>query len=183
MSVLLSLKRFLHLTPAYDPSLTVRNVAYFSGSDAHVNHKLDIFLPAASNDARERPAEGQAGIPIIVHVHGGGWVRGSRSHERRGGPTVGRSCAQQGFVGIVVSYRLARISLMSYLAWSFIFGLAIIVVGLALLSWQLITGYLTFMLAAYAYHFFFRVRVPVNVEHVSIDIGHVLDRRMKRVFR
>ena len=72
MSILLSLKRLVHLTPKYDPSLTVRNVAYFSGSDAHVNHKLDIFLPAPANDARERPAEGQAHIPIVVHVHGGG---------------------------------------------------------------------------------------------------------------
>ncbi|CAF3366984.1 unnamed protein product [Rotaria sp. Silwood1] len=48
MSILSYLARHLYLTSNYDPSLIVRDVAYFSGTDAHVNHKLDIFLPAPS---------------------------------------------------------------------------------------------------------------------------------------
>jgi hypothetical protein len=171
MSFLQYLKRLLHLTPKYDQSLIIRNIAYFSGSDAHVNHKLDIFLPfpkapvtPTSNESEETIKKQ---IPVIVHVHGGGWVRGSRTNEWRGGPTVGRTCAREGFVGVLVSYRLARLSLISYIAWSLIFGLIIIIIGLALLSWQLITGYVAFMAAAYAYNFFYKVRHPVNVEHVS----------------
>jgi len=69
-------KRLLHITPKYDQSLIVRNIAYFSGSDAHVNHKLDIFLPfpttisvTTSNDDQETTKKQ---IPIIVHIHGGG---------------------------------------------------------------------------------------------------------------
>ena len=173
MGILPRLKRFLRLTPRYDPSLTIRDIAYFSGSDAHVNHKLNIFLPTLPNDADLPSPEAntdQKHIPVIVHVHGGGWVRGNRTSERRGGPTVGRTCARHGYVGVVISYRLARISVVSFLAWSLIFGLIIIIIGLALLSWQLITGYFAFMIAMYAYHFLRRVRSPVNIEHVSVAL-------------
>jgi len=171
MSYIYYLKRVLHITPKYDQSLIIRNVAYFSGSDAHVNHKLDIFLPFPKASSTTTPNVQQETTkketPIVVHVHGGGWTRGTRTSEWRGGPTVGRTCAREGFVGVVVSYRLARISLISFLAWSFIFGLIIIIIGLALLSWQLITGYIAFMTFAYAYNFLYKVRKPVNVEHVS----------------
>jgi hypothetical protein len=163
------LARRLHLTPKFDPSLIIRNVAYFSGSDAHVNHKLDIFLPSPSTNllASTDEEEPQKKVPIIVHVHGGGWVRGSRTNEWRGGPSVGRTCAKEGFVGIVVSYRLARISIISFAAWSLIFGLIILITSLALLSWQLITGYIVFMTAVYVYNFLYQVRHLVNLDHVS----------------
>lgn len=171
MSLIEKVKYLLHLSPHDDPSLVVRDVAYLSGTDAHVNNKLNIFLPVdkshtgSASILREQTSKPR--IPIVVHVHGGGWVRGNRASESRGGPTVGRTSAQEGFVGVVVSYRLARISLISYFAWSLIFGLAIIIVGLSLLSWQLIAGYVAFMAAAYAYHFFYKARKPVNIEHVS----------------
>ena len=170
MSILSYLARHLRLTPRYDPSLTIRDVAYFSGTDAHVNHKLDIFLPAPSTNllsSNDDTEESQKKVPIIIHVHGGGWVRGTRTNEWRGGPTVGRTCAKEGFVGVVVSYRLARTSLASFAAWSFIFGLIILITALALLSWQLITGYVLFMALIYVYNFLYKVRTPVNVEHVS----------------
>ena len=175
MSALSNLARRLRLLPNYDPSLIVRDVAYFSGSDAHVNHKLDIFLPSTSNKLLSPSAtegateeESQPKVPVIVHVHGGGWVRGSRTNEWRGGPAVGRTCAKEGYVGVVVSYRLARISPISFTAWSFIFGLIILIISLALLSWQLIVGYVSFMLVVYAYHFLCKVQTPVNLEHVSV---------------
>jgi len=174
MSILSYLARHLHFTPSYDPSLIIRDVAYFSGSDAHINHKLDIFLPSlstnllSSSENAEEEEETQKKIPIIVHIHGGGWVRGSRTNEWRGGPSVGRTCAKEGFIGIVVSYRLARISLISFITWSFIFGLILLMISLALLSWQLITGYIIFMTAIYAYNFLYKVRQPVHLEHVSL---------------
>ncbi|CAF3415387.1 unnamed protein product [Rotaria sp. Silwood1] len=172
MSYVYYLKRLFHLTPKHDQSLIIRNVAYFSGSDAHTNNKLDIFLPCPNTNlsirtADEQQATSKKQIPIIVHIHGGGWVRGNRTDEWRGGPIVGRTCAHEGFVGIVASYRLARISLISFIAWSFVFGLVVIIIGLSLLSWQFITGYVAFMTFAYAYNFLYRVRIPVNVEHVS----------------
>jgi hypothetical protein len=171
MSNLYYLKSRLHLTPKYDQSLIIRNIAYFSGLDAHVNNKLDIFLPfpkensTATSNQEQQTTKKQT--PIIFHVHGGGWIRGSRTDEQRGGPIAGRTCAREGFVGVVISYRLARISLLSFFAWALIFGLIIIIIGLALLSWQLITGYVAFMTFAYAYNLLYRVRKPVNVEHVS----------------
>ncbi|CAF4619965.1 unnamed protein product, partial [Rotaria magnacalcarata] len=75
--------------------------------------------------------------------------------------------AKEGFVGVVASYRLARISPISFFTWSFIFGLIILITSLAILSWQLITGYVAFMIVAYAYKFLYKVRIPVNLEHVS----------------
>jgi hypothetical protein len=172
MSILSYLARHLHLTPSYDRSLIIRNVDYFSGSDAHVNHKFDIFLPSPSDNlsssSTDEDEESQKKIPIIVHIHGGGWVRGSRTNEWRGGPSVGRTCAKEGFIGIVVSYRLARISLISFITWSFIFGLIIMMISLALLSWKLITGYIAFMTVMYIYRFLYQVRTPVNLEHVRL---------------
>lgn len=169
MTILSYLRHILHLTPYYDSSLTVRDVAYFNSTDAHVNHKMDIFLPNSPSPSTSSPAPaGTKHIPIVIHVHGGGWVRGSRIDEGRGGPTVGRTCAQHGYVGVVVSYRLARISVVSYLAWSLIFGLIIIIIGVAIISWQLILGYLIFMIGIYFYHFFFQVRSPVHIEHVRL---------------
>ncbi|CAF0754483.1 unnamed protein product [Adineta steineri] len=176
MSILSSLARRLHLTPQYDPSLIIRDVAYFSGSDAHVNHKLDIFLPAPSTNLLSSTDEGdtQKKVPIIVHIHGGGWVRGSRTNEWRGGPSVGRTCAKEGLVGVVVSYRLASPSLLSFLTWSLIFGLIIAIPSVAFLSWQLFTGYIAFMAVIYAYKLFYGVREPVNVHHMVDDIALAL---------
>ncbi|CAF3271420.1 unnamed protein product [Rotaria socialis] len=113
MSFIYYLKCLLHLTPKYDQSLIIRDVAYFSGSDAHVDNKLDIFLPFPKVDSSVATSDEQQDtskkrIPIIVHIPGGGWIRGS--------PTVGRTCAREGFIGVVVSYRLARRSLLSFLA-------------------------------------------------------------------
>ncbi|CAF0934009.1 unnamed protein product [Rotaria sp. Silwood1] len=176
MSILSYLARHLYLTSNYDPSLIVRDVAYFSGTDAHVNHKLDIFLPVPSKTllSPSDDEEPQKKIPIIVHIHGGGWVRGSRKNEWRGGPVVGRTCAKEGFVGVIASYRLARMSLISFATWAFIFGLIILITSLILLSWQLITGYIIFMSAAYAYNFLYQVRIPVNLDHMADDLCRAL---------
>jgi hypothetical protein len=170
MSLLSYLARRLHLTPQYDPPLIVRNIAYFSGSDAHVNHKLDIFLPSSSasllSPSNEQVPETK--VPIIVHIHGGGWVHGSRTSESCGGPAVARTCAQEGFVGVVVSYRLGQFILASFLAWSLIFGLIIVIISLLLRCWQLVTGYIALVIIIYVYSFLSKESIPVNVEHVSL---------------
>jgi hypothetical protein len=177
MSPFTSLARFLRLIPTDDPSSIIRNVAYFTGSDAHVNHKLDIFLPPTTSPTLLTPseeAEPEKKVPIILHVHGGGWVRGSRTNEWRGGPVVGRASAQEGFVGVVVSYRLARISPTSLTAWTVIFGLILLIIAIPLRSWQLVTGYAVFMIIAYSYNFLFRVRTPVHLEHVRTALDFEL---------
>ncbi|CAF0826250.1 unnamed protein product [Adineta ricciae] len=177
MSFLSYLARLLHLTPYHDPSLIIRNVAYFSGSDAHVNHKLDIFLPSPSPKSLLASTDeniSQKKVPIVVHIHGGGWVRGSRTNEWRGGPSVGRMCAKEGLVGVVVSYRLARVSLVSFTTWAFTLGLIVAIISLSLSSWQLFTGYLAFMTVIYVYNFLYKVRVPVNIEHMVDDLCYAL---------
>ncbi|CAF1098849.1 unnamed protein product [Rotaria sordida] len=74
MSYLYYLKRFVHITPKYDQSLIIRNVAYFS----------DFSIQTSS----EQQETNKKQIPIIVHIHGGGWVRDSRANKWRGDPTM-----------------------------------------------------------------------------------------------
>lgn len=170
MSISSFLARLLHIRSTYDTSLIVRDVAYFSGTDAHVNHKLDIFRPVSSKSLLSSSNDEEASqkkVPIVVHIHGGGWVRGSRTNEWRGGPAVGRTCAKEGFIGVIASYRLARMSPVSFFTWSLIFGLILIAISIGLRSWQLFTGYLAFMTVAFAYNFLYKARTPVNLDHVS----------------
>lgn len=75
----------------------VRDVAYYTGPDADpVKHRADLYLPAQGN-----------GAPVVVFVHGGGWISGDKDY--RGGlyGNVGIVCARAGMVGVVVNYRLS----------------------------------------------------------------------------
>jgi triacylglycerol lipase len=71
-----------------------RDIAY--GADAR--HKLDLFKPAA----------GGSGLPVLVYVHGGGFVQGDK-----GGPdapfysNIGAWAVREGFIGVTITYRLA----------------------------------------------------------------------------
>lgn len=62
-----------------------------------VRHRLDLYAPAGGTAA-----------PILVFVHGGGFLKGDK-----GGAVdwpnanVGRMAAQAGFLGVVINYRLA----------------------------------------------------------------------------
>lgn len=64
----------------------------------HPRHRLDVYAPVGAQE----PA------PVLVFVHGGGFLKGDK-----GGATgwtnahVGRMAAQAGFVGVVLNYRLA----------------------------------------------------------------------------
>lgn len=60
-------------------------------------HRLDLFVPAGARD-----------LPILVFVHGGGFVSGDKSTP--GSPfydNVGLWAAHNGFIGVTMTYRLA----------------------------------------------------------------------------
>jgi triacylglycerol lipase len=77
-----------------DPGVEVtRDQRY--GSDER--HRLDIFR-------KGRPAN----VPVLVYVHGGGFVMGDKT--RPDSPffdNFGQWAAQQGWVGVIMTYRLA----------------------------------------------------------------------------
>jgi arylformamidase len=76
--------------------ILARDIAY--GSDAR--NRLDIY---ASDDI-----DRQQGCPIFVWVHGGGFVRGDkRAVDHPFEAHIGRFAARNGFLGVVMNYRLA----------------------------------------------------------------------------
>ena len=58
----------------------------------HPRQKLDIYMPRESSGP----------VPIVVFVHGGSWQEGNK----RGYGFVGRALAAQGFMTMVMNYRL-----------------------------------------------------------------------------
>ena len=66
-----------------------RDLAY--GPD--VRHRLDVY----------RPLEARAPLPVLVFLHGGGFIRGDKSAREN----IGQYFARQGFVVVVPGYRLA----------------------------------------------------------------------------
>ena len=83
----------LHETPPHDGVDIVRDARY----GPHERHRLDVFRPAAGHD-----------LPVVVFVHGGGFVAGDKSTA--GTPyydNVGLWAARSGMVGVTMNYRLA----------------------------------------------------------------------------
>ena len=69
------------------------DIAY--GPDAR--HRLDLYAP-----------KGDAPAPILVFVHGGGFLKGDKGgSDAWPNANVGRMAAQAGFLGVVINYRLA----------------------------------------------------------------------------
>lgn len=63
----------------------------------HDRHRLDIYTP-----------EGVGPFPILVFVHGGGFLKGDKGGEDDWtNANVGRMAAKRGFLGVVINYRLA----------------------------------------------------------------------------
>jgi triacylglycerol lipase len=82
-----------HLLPVETEAPVVRDLAY--GPDAR--HRLDIFAPSGAQDA-----------PVLLFVHGGGFVMGDKKLPKL--PfyeNVGRWAAEQGWIGVTINYRLA----------------------------------------------------------------------------
>lgn len=86
-----SLTLFNALVPKDGGSQRVaRDIAY--GGDPL--QALDIYAPDGARAGGE--------LPVIVFIHGGGW----RSGDRQGYAFAGRALAAQGFVTVVIGYRL-----------------------------------------------------------------------------
>ena len=58
---------------------------------------LDVFAPAPS---------GNVPCPVVLFVHGGTWMLGDKDHGGRI-RAVGRSLARQGYVAVLINYRLS----------------------------------------------------------------------------
>jgi acetyl esterase/lipase len=83
----------LHETPPYAGVELLRDARY----GPHERHRLDVFSPAGARD-----------LPVLVFVHGGGFVAGDKSTA--GTPyhdNVGLWAARTGMVGVTMNYRLA----------------------------------------------------------------------------
>ncbi|WP_087687722.1 alpha/beta hydrolase [Pandoraea sp. PE-S2R-1] len=78
-------------TDGYD---VVRDVAY----GAHARHRLDVYRPNPMPDAP---------MPIVVFVHGGGFVRGDMNANTQIYGNVPRYFARHGCLAVNVEYRLA----------------------------------------------------------------------------
>ena len=69
------------------------DVAY--GSEAR--HRLDLYRPEGGDDA----------APVLIFVHGGGFLKGDKGGaDAWPNANVGRMAAQAGFLGVVINYRL-----------------------------------------------------------------------------
>lgn len=82
-------------------------------------HTLDIYLPVR-NEVETKTDKKKKLSPVVIHVHGGGWQRGNKSNEWRGGPTFGRRLSKEGYTTIVLSYRLSDVNRFVLTFWSLI---------------------------------------------------------------
>ena len=81
-------------TPESVDAIVQRDITY--GADAR--HRLDVFSPRASRAPR----------PVVLYVHGGGFVQGDKGAA--GAPffnNFGAWAVREGFVGVTLTYRLA----------------------------------------------------------------------------
>ncbi len=78
----------------------IRSDVVYSTIDGQ-NLALDAYLPQSASGGSDNPA----GRPVVVVVHGGGWVGGDKADVHR--EYISRILAQNGFVAISVNYRLA----------------------------------------------------------------------------
>lgn len=63
----------------------------------NARHRLDLYGDTAVTGLR----------PILLFVHGGGFVQGDKCTDGWGNAAVGRMAAEQGWLGAVMNYRLA----------------------------------------------------------------------------
>ena len=80
-------------------SRRVANIAYVPAAapdfDA-ARHRLDVYQPTGKTAAPR---------PVVLFIHGGNWNSGSKDDFLY--KAIGRRLARQGFVGVVMSYRLS----------------------------------------------------------------------------
>eukprot|EP00455_Lapot_gusevi_P031641 TRINITY_DN3439_c0_g1_i1.p1 TRINITY_DN3439_c0_g1~~TRINITY_DN3439_c0_g1_i1.p1 ORF type:complete len:429 (-),score=40.46 TRINITY_DN3439_c0_g1_i1:68-1354(-) len=106
-----------------------KNIRYYSGPESHDKHELDLYLPHDETIDPTRP------VPVLLHVHGGGWQRGDRSAVWRGGPPCGYACGSSGIATVVISYRLAPPSVFGLFLRSVVLALFISALFVYGVSW------------------------------------------------
>lgn len=93
----------LNLDPTRFPPISteglrvIEDVSYYDGEDADPRkHKLDLYLPKEAK-----------GAPVVVFVHGGGWISGDRKTRGDLYANVGTAYAHAGIGCACISYRLS----------------------------------------------------------------------------
>lgn|GEM_PF-609164 len=99
--------------PATDASETAPAAAVAEAAPAALNtapteDKAEAAAPAATEEAAAAPAAPK-GLPVIVHMHGGGLTSGSANHPAQ----VGKRLAAQGVVVVTINYRLGSIGFLA----------------------------------------------------------------------
>jgi acetyl esterase/lipase len=87
--------------PSTAPPATVRTVEdeqYSEQSPDRRRNRLDLYLPPAAADGKAPP--------LVMFVHGGGWMGGSKELHK----DLGKAFAERGFACAVINYRLAPIA-------------------------------------------------------------------------
>eukprot|EP00746_Dinoflagellata_sp_MGD_P019718 gnl/MRDRNA2_/MRDRNA2_145871_c0_seq1.p1 gnl/MRDRNA2_/MRDRNA2_145871_c0~~gnl/MRDRNA2_/MRDRNA2_145871_c0_seq1.p1 ORF type:complete len:495 (+),score=87.80 gnl/MRDRNA2_/MRDRNA2_145871_c0_seq1:76-1485(+) len=72
----------------------LRGVPY---GEVHRKQALDVYVPSVTD-----------AVPVLVHMHGGGWKRGDRASSFYGAPAICLAAAGAGFVAVAPSYRLGK---------------------------------------------------------------------------
>lgn len=96
LSECMALYRGMHCGASAPPAPTAADCEY----GAHPRQRVDVYTPPSRSAGAARP--------VLVWVHGGGFVRGEkRSPDHPFNAHVGAFAARAGWVGVVMNYRLA----------------------------------------------------------------------------
>jgi len=80
---------------------------YKAGSRSD-KHFLDVYVPRRNVKMSGRKLPKPRLLPCVIHVHGGGFVRGSRKYGFYGAPSMAAGYAENGLVCFAPSYRLGQ---------------------------------------------------------------------------
>ncbi|NBR05298.1 MAG: alpha/beta hydrolase [Planctomycetes bacterium] len=98
LSCIINISQIAQASDKSSSPLSIReltDIGYFEGVGKDTaKHKLDLFLPPNPENA-----------PVFFFVHGGAWVQGDKNFFGIYS-AIGRLAAQNGMIGVVISYRL-----------------------------------------------------------------------------
>eukprot|EP00759_Apiculatamorpha_spiralis_P003372 PhF_6_TR11583/c0_g1_i1/m.18734 len=77
-----------------------RNICYVTPKNKDWKNQLDVYTPTEATEGQN--------LPVVFHVHGGGWKRGDRSYGFYGSPSVCNAMASKGVVAVAPSYHLCE---------------------------------------------------------------------------
>ncbi|GMH62536.1 hypothetical protein TrLO_g2983 [Triparma laevis f. longispina] len=95
------------------PIRRLMNVPYSPPISADPMQKLDIYFPPTHpavnlpSNLTFLPTHSPPNpLPVLVHIHGGGWARGGKATWAHGAPSICKALCAQGVIAISVGYRL-----------------------------------------------------------------------------